>query len=360
MSDSIMKLDLAELQSLIKQKLLKSQTHPSGDLLIWCYSHLLTFDPTLWTETLKVCRGLITDREGNIVERPFTKFYNYDDSFRADIGEDFDLDFTGATIQEKMDGSLCILYKHNGEYALATKCSFTGEQALAATKLLKESGFTDFDDDYTHLFEYIGPSNRIIVDYEEDKIVYLSSVHKKTGENVIFRGFPFQHAKTYTKEEFSTYMSSKIDATKMEGFVVSFSNNKKLKFKFEEYRRIHRLLSGLSRKFIWEELSSGNRIASIVDLSLLPSNLAKTVIDYEKHLIEKAYSILSDCISIFVGTSGLDSRKEKADYIFTRIEELKLPKSYAKIVFLLLDGRIAQREIYKLIKPKNEGNLFLD
>ncbi|MDE1867846.1 MAG: 2'-5' RNA ligase, partial [Thaumarchaeota archaeon] len=63
------------------------------------------------------CRGLILDSENNwnIVALPFKRFYNYAEGHAAKI------DWSTARIQEKVDGSLCIVYFYDNKWHVATR-----------------------------------------------------------------------------------------------------------------------------------------------------------------------------------------------------------------------------------------------
>ena len=86
------------------------------DLLIWNYTPRVQFGKH-WTEETLMARGLITDLEGNVVARPFKKFFN--------LGEhQGDLPIEEFNVTEKLDGSLGIVYKRDGIPYLATRGRF--------------------------------------------------------------------------------------------------------------------------------------------------------------------------------------------------------------------------------------------
>ena len=117
--------DIFELQKLISDGYVNVQKHPKYDLLIYNYSHKCQFDQK-WNEITKLCRGLILDKDYNIITRPFTKFFNYeelDSNFIPWASSDY------VYVQEKIDGSLGILFYYN-EWILATRGSFTSDQAI--------------------------------------------------------------------------------------------------------------------------------------------------------------------------------------------------------------------------------------
>jgi hypothetical protein len=77
------------------------QDHPTLPLSIWNYTPEVQYGQS-WDEVTLQCRGLVTDNEGNIVARPFKKFFNIEEGKHTPT-EEFD-------VFEKMDGSLGILF----------------------------------------------------------------------------------------------------------------------------------------------------------------------------------------------------------------------------------------------------------
>ena len=115
-------ISLQELEKYYQDGLLLKQTHPNHDLIIWNYSPKVQYD-RLWDDITIQCRGLVTNSKGEIIARPFKKFFNYEEHTPEDIPNEF------FEVYEKMDGSLGILFNYQDEWIMATRGSFTSEQA---------------------------------------------------------------------------------------------------------------------------------------------------------------------------------------------------------------------------------------
>ena len=89
--------------------MLYKQVHPTLPLTIWNYSEKVQYEG-LWNDITLMCRGLVTDDEGNIVARPFKKFFNLDEGKHTPTSE-FD-------VYMKLDGSLGILFNYKGEWVV--------------------------------------------------------------------------------------------------------------------------------------------------------------------------------------------------------------------------------------------------
>jgi len=154
--------------------LLYKQTHPNLPLTIWNYTEKVQYEG-LWDEVTVQCRGLITeDTTGTILVRPFKKFFNYEEVVgKGVIPSQGDYVY----IQEKMDGSLGILFSYEDEWIMATRGSFASEQAIKGLEIVKSKYFLgSWSKEYAYLVEIIYPENRIVVNYGEEKIVFLSVV----------------------------------------------------------------------------------------------------------------------------------------------------------------------------------------
>ena len=73
-----MSISLDTLNKYYEQGLLYKQVHPILPLTIWNYTEKVQYE-SLWDDITLQCRGLVTDTEGNIVARPFRKFFNMEE-----------------------------------------------------------------------------------------------------------------------------------------------------------------------------------------------------------------------------------------------------------------------------------------
>ena len=142
------------LNKYYEEGLVYKQVHPTLPLTIWNYSEKVQYD-NLWDDITLQSRGLVTDNNGKIVARPFKKFFNIEEGKHTSTS-DFD-------VYEKMDGSLGILFNYNGEWVLATRGSFTSDQAVKGFEMLKNYDYEKLHKGYTYLFEILYNENRIVV-----------------------------------------------------------------------------------------------------------------------------------------------------------------------------------------------------
>lgn len=349
------KYDLKILERYHKEGLLEKNEHPSLPLIIWNYSRECQYEGK-WDEITLNMRGTITDREGNLVASAFPKFFNYEE-----VADKVPTTGDYVYVQEKMDGSLGILFWYDGEWHLATKGSFSSEQAKKGMEILKKKYILDVfpHKHVTYLCEILYPDNRIVVDYKgKERIVFIGAtaggeeLHWTTAET-IFKSSgikPKDIVKTEQHFQFdkSLYKRLKeLNTENSEGFVLRFQpGNFRMKIKFEEYVRLHSLLTSFSNLDIWRFLMSGKdpeellvRVPDEFDL-WVKENLAS---------LRQHYSMVEDEAKKIFETVTREnlSRKEIAEILKRTVN-----KTAMSIVFSMLDGRDYSETIWRSIRPK--------
>jgi RNA ligase len=334
---SFMHIPLQELTLRIEQKYISVQKHPAEELYIYNYTPKAQFEKQ-WDEITLQCRGLILDAGGAIVARPFRKFFNLEEHLPYEIPhEPFE-------VYEKMDGSLGILYWLQNQPYMATRGSFDSEQARKATQLLQHT-YTDalplLQKDKTYLFEIIYPGNRIVVDYgQREELVLLAMIDTQTGRDLPLADIGFPLVKRYYGIRDMKALKN-LAQDNREGFVLKFESGFRVKVKFEEYVRLHRILTGVSNKLIWEMLKNNTPLDAI--LERVPDEFYNWVKQTREKLLAGYQAIEEQCRKDF---KVLADRKATALYF--------LSCQYPSILFAMLDGHDYRDTIWKLIKPRYE------
>lgn len=319
------------------------QTHPTLPLTIWNYSQTTQYEGK-WDEVTMMCRGLVTDTEGNIVGRPFKKFFNMEEG-RHNSTPDFD-------VYEKMDGSLIIIFWYDGGWVVASRGSFTSEQAVGASKIFFDELDHNFSIGITYLFEFTAPWNRIVVDYgEKPNLTLLGAIRTETGEEAsweilkgITDGANCDVVKKYDGIDDYSKLKDAIEKNR-EGFVIRFSNGDRMKIKGEEYLRLHKIMTEVSTKSIWEILSNGDDMEGL--LKDVPDEFYSKIKEYETALVREFNMIKREYELIYVIINTPE-----------RIMDRALFASYAKqykypsILFAMLNGKKVEPIIWKIIQPE--------
>lgn len=321
------------LNEMIEAGFIARQKHESAELYIHNYTARAQYSKT-WNEATLACRGLILDGEGNVKARPFKKFFN--------IEEHESLPAEPFEVWEKMDGSLGILYWVEGNPFIATRGSFVSEQARRATEMLHtkyREAIPNLNRDHTYLFEIIYPSNRIVINYgDREELVLLSVNVTETGEEVTPPEIGFPVVKKYDGIKDISELKA-LEEDNREGFVLRFESGLRVKAKFAEYVRLHRILTQVSSKVIWEILSEGRDLNELLDR--VPDEFYSWVKQTVADLQGKYEEIEQLCKSNFV---DLGDRKTNA------LHYQKLP--YPSVLFKMLDGGDYSHIIWKSLKPE--------
>jgi RNA ligase len=397
-----MKNFINTLEKYYKDGLLYRQTHPTLPLTIWNYTPKVQYE-NIWDEVTLQCRGLVTDNEGNIVARPFKKFFNMEEGKHTPTSE--------FEVYDKMDGSLGILFyyeyelseerryniwfsnnyetgmerffdpnnlpnyddpywvptpKTKGEWVLSTRGSFTSEQSIKGFEMLENYNYEKLHKDYTYLFEIIYDQNRIVVDYPFEDLILLGMIETKTGYEIDLHGegndvrlknlihnLEFKVVKRYDGINDYSILKGLIKDNE-EGFVVRFSNGDRMKIKGEEYLRLHKIMTNVSTTGIWEMLSNGDNVNEL--LKDVPDEFYKKIQNYVRDLKYNYVQISEMAGKLHDGFrygkyNDVDpepTKKEFAEFVF------KQQKVLHPVMFAMWDKKKYDKIIWNILKPEFE------
>ena len=336
---------LEKLNKYYEDGLLYKQVHPTLPLTIWNYSEKVQYE-NLWDEVTISTRGLVTDDKGDIVATPFKKFFNIEEG-KYTPTETFE-------VYEKMDGSLGIVFWYQGQWVVATRGSFTSDQAIKATELLQKYNTDIMFRHMTFCFEIIYPENRIVLDYKgEEKLVLLGAFDNwgKDYDITDWDEWGFDVVKKY--DGINDYKQLKeMVKNDQEGFVVKFSNGDRVKVKGVEYLRLHKIMTNVSTTGIWEYLKNGEDVMEL--LKDVPDEFYTKIKNYVKELRYFFMSISEDAGKRFDGKmygkyndkEPITDRKEFAEWVSEQ------PKHLSGILFRMFDRKDYSEIIWNLIKPE--------
>lgn len=362
-------IPIIELVEAIDEGLVRYRTHPTDEnLAIFNYTEKAQYTGT-WTRATRNARGLIVRLEpdvldGDVVARPWPKFFNYGQH------EDGALDL-GARVEvtDKMDGSLGILYVAPDGPAIATRGSFTSEQARHATAVLRAryvehlGVLAKVAEETTLLFEIIYPDNRIVVDYgTRDELVLLGGVSVSDGDTY---GIESTFSRWTGPRAHVFHAWTLADALALpprpnaEGLVVRYPDTGLMvKIKQDDYVRLHRIVTGLNERAVWEHLRDHG--GTYHDL------LAAVPDEFHGWVSEKAETLAARWNSVYhqadaewhrirntlLETRGGYDRKEFAG------EAVK--HEHRSLLFLLEDARDPSDAIWKLLRPAGESESLMN
>jgi RNA ligase len=328
------------LHEMVRDRYVNVTRHPHEHLAIYNYGQRAQFD-NVWNDATLQCRGLIVSDRGEVVARPFRKFFNLSQLDSVPDGY--------FVAHEKMDGSLGVAYvASDGMPCIATRGSFTSEQAVWATGWLRDNlqhaawVLDIIGQGCTPLFEIVYPNNRIVVDYgDRAELVYLTSIDIATGEDIGTHGWPGASAETY--DGLSLDDIAAMAQPNAEGFVLRWPKcGTRAKVKFDEYVRLHRLLTGVNARTIWDLLANSQPLDDLI--SVVPDEFYEWVHATVDTLHERFTDIEHDAKQTLTLVDRHAGRREQAEII-------KLGP-FPGVTFAMLDGKDYAAQIWKLIRPE--------
>lgn len=385
------------LREYVSKGLIVGQKHPTLPLAIFNYSRECQYQG-MWDDFTLNCRGLILDKDGNVVAKGFPKFFNYEEHIAegsklpAIPNEDFE-------VYEKLDGSLGIIFYYEeqlsderryniwfennyetgmerffdpnnlpdfddpyyeptpktiGGWHIASKGSFTSEQAIKGKELLDKMDVNNsLIPGYTYLVEIIYPQNRIVVDYgNQEKLVMLACYHTKSGKEADISEMNnegWEVVKRY-KIDGDDWKTIKKEISKdKEGYVIRFKSGFRMKIKGEEYIRLHRILTNISTRVIWKMLVNKEPMEPI--LEKVPDEFDKWFKEVVKDLQTRFDNINKDYFNIFIEITNKVLSTDRKQFA-----EEASRYQHPAILFAIYDGKIEMKEeyIWKILKPKYE------
>lgn len=254
----------------------------SNDFLsIYTYSEQCTKD-NAWNVATLISRGLVLNTVDKFVAAtPFPKFFNF--------GQYQDeLPTCSFVAEEKLDGSLGIMFFDGSIWRISTKGSLTSDQANWANSHIRQFGTEELIKGTTYLFEIIYPENKIVCPYDFSGLVYLAQYDENGYEA---RGAPFPSMAIRTPaighEGQGGAVGAVLDtATRLsytdgEGFVLRWENGLRLKVKGEDYLRVHRLINDSTPLAVWNSLSAGMQPT----YDGVPDSIVKTLRNYVEKIL---------------------------------------------------------------------------
>jgi RNA ligase len=336
------------LDRMVEEGWLISQVHPTLDLTIYNYSQKTQYEG-YWNEDTLSARGLVLNSSGQIVARPFAKFFNAEEV----PGQIPLLPFETF---EKMDGSLGIFFWYASDESqspqpvFASRGSFTSEQAVKGWEMLQKLPYHMLAENYTHMFEIIYPENRIVVDYGGQEDLFLIGInHTETGQEIPYRdieehlGQHFKTVKVYHTDKNWDHLMS-LNEPNREGFVIRFSNGFRIKVKFAEYVRLHRIITQVSTIDIWERLRDGSGFNDL--LEMVPDEFHTWVRETVRDLVVRYENMERDYRNVFTEITSYMPKIDRKAFA----EEAKR-YNHSGILFNMLDGKDYSQAIWKVLRP---------
>jgi hypothetical protein len=198
------------------------------------------------------CRGIVLEKNTwRVLCYPFTKFWN------AGQGQAAILNWDTARILEKIDGSMIKLWWYEPQWRVSTmsmidakECTLQNDldnKYLTFYDLFMEGAkkctlnFDILNKNYTHMFELVGPYNRVVVPYKDIAIFHTGTRDNQTYEELdIDLGVSKPKSYGLKTQEDVLAMAATLPFSE-EGYVAVDANWNRVKIKSPAYVTVHHL-----------------------------------------------------------------------------------------------------------------------
>ena len=300
----------------------------------------------------KEMRGIVFNRKGNVVVRPFPKFFNLNEPL-CDVNE-----YDEGICYEKIDGSMLALSKYNDEYHWTTTKGLKDDTHPLYKDFKNISNNLDelFESypNKTLIFEIVNPNYSIVIDYPELKYYLLAIRDNKTGVidyniNDIYSNFLKENnlfsIPSIMYEGKIYKIKNKIkNKTGIEGVCV-YTRQSVCKIKTDWYVDMHRKLHNISNKTIINSYLNNE----IDDFYPYLNNHNKKIVDKIINEVSEKYDRLYNKLSYYIKIYNYKTPKEIGI-------SKEIPKEYKTLYIRYLKGEdlhdIIKSYLLKIYKVK--------
>lgn len=296
---------------------------------------------------------------GQILSLPFHKFYNINQNEEANFNLHKD---RKATVYEKLDGSMIHFYLVNGSLVASTRRSphtLQAKEAMAildSNPVLEDMIYKTIEAGMTPIFEFVSPRNQIVVQYQQHKLVYLTSRNRMTGQYVYETKYP-DKARSF---DFSfSDIFDHLDHKEFEGYVCHLDNGEMYKVKTPWYVERHRAVDFLMKPlYKLYEVSLEGFMDDLVSLAAESYRPKLEAIDMEVQTdylaLKNHYQTRFDALVTFMGKENQTLRERLEDKAFRKqfVESVKDQKLPLAVMMAMFDGKEPDSIIKKELLSK--------
>lgn len=255
-----------------------------GDYIVFNYhvAHDDSFDCPIRREL----RGLIFSPSGDVISRPFHKFFNLNEK-----EETRNVDWSVPHhVLNKLDGSMVRPIPLSSGIRWGTKMGITDVSLLCENYISKHPRYDSFarmciNRNTTPIFEYVSPTNRIVLEYSEEDCVLLAIRFNNTGRYLSVESMKMIANQYHIPvvQEMKNPVDTISSMKDIEGVVVRFENGHMIKIKSEWYVAIHKAKENLLFEKNVIKLILEDKLDDI--LPNLPDSDVQRILEYKETLL---------------------------------------------------------------------------
>ena len=323
---------------------------------------------TKWQQDNKHMRSVVVNYEGEVISASFPKFTNWGENT-----EHFPVpnSLKHCTVVEKLDGSTLIVSKYNGQYILRTRGTVDAstmangfELELFKEKILfplaKNIGNIGETWEFSILFEWVSPINKIVLNYGDEPDWYLVGMiwhgdyelHSQSDLDDFAKQHNLKRPATYTFSDVNDLLQNVEEWKGKEGVCVYSKNDQSIhKVKSSDYLIKHRFKSEATLentldlyfsygKPLYQEFESKLTETFDYECFEMVRGYASQICDASKEvnkIVDGFKSFIDNQLKV------LSTRKEQAQKVISSYSE----SNRSSMIFSLLDGKTLTADQHK-------------
>ena len=335
-------------------------------------NYMVAFEDTFadpWVQYKCECRGLIFDKDGILISRPYHKFFNVGEKPWTQI-EKINM-YESHVVLEKLDGSMIRPVVIDGKFRLASKAGITEISEQAEQFIRDKKHYTQFctfclDYAITPIFEWCSRKNRIVIDYPEDRLVLTALRWNDSG-----RYIPFDQMREMAeihnidcvkaldscdlaKQNIDLFVKQVKEWEDSEGVVLRFDTGHMVKVKADDYIRRHksRDLMAVERHVI--DLVVNDNIDDVIPV--LDDNDVKRLRTFQKSFWSNFDDTQKVIETMYEAGQDIDDQKEFA----VEFVQKKVVKQYQPYMYAARRGRDIRAMMQESIRSSLSSQTKVD
>jgi RNA ligase len=303
------------------------------------------------------CRGLIFNKEGKLISRPYSKFFN--------VGEKEETQLNKINLYEphivlfKIDGSMIRPIPTKEGFRLATKAGVTDVAMNAEVFIADKPHYDTFirkciQKGTTPLFEWVSRKNRIVVDYPEDNLILTGIRYNHTGSYLTYAvmksyasawNIPVVKAVDgLAVQNIELFVKQVREWESEEGVVVRFDNGGMVKIKADDYVLRHKSKDSISQEKNVLDCILQDAVDDLVPL-LTPEDADRI------HRFQRAFHAGLDEVALEMAELFVEGNKmypEKKDFAVEFVQK-KVSSLHAPIMYAMKGGKGSKEVLIDMI-----------
>ena len=303
------------------------------------------------------CRGLIFNKEGKLISRPYSKFFN--------VGEKEETQLNKINLYEphivlfKLDGSMIRPIPTKEGFRLATKAGVTSVAMNAEVFIADKPHYGTFirkciQKGTTPLFEWVSRKNRIVVDYPEDNLILTGMRYNHTGSYLTYAvmksyasawNIPVVKAVDgLAVQNIELFVKQVREWESEEGVVVRFDNGGMVKIKADDYVLRHKSKDSISQEKNVLQTILEDAVDDLVPL-LTPED-ADRIQRFQRAFWMGLDEVALEMAELFV--EGNKMYPEKKDFAVEFVQK-KVSSLHAPIMYAMKGGKGSKEVLIDMI-----------